>query len=71
MESESASLEGHQAIPTVIGHFGKITSEQAHKAGWLKNSIAKEWISRIGLSEEEDESAGMSDMVGNLVTGSA
>ena len=45
MEGQSASLEGHQAVPAVIGHFGKITSEQAHNAGWmqqLNNRIARE-----------------------------
>ena len=45
MEGQSASLEGHQAVPAVIGHFGKITSEQAHNARWmqqLKNRIARE-----------------------------
>ena len=29
MEGQSASLEGHQAEPPVIGHISKVTSEQA------------------------------------------
>ena len=47
MEGQSASLEGHQAVPPVIGHFAKITEQH-----WCQSRMWVDFRSRLASNLE-------------------